>query len=42
MPVSAITPYSVYSDSGLPDTSRPSTTPVKASGTVSRMISGCQ
>ena len=38
MPVSAITPYKVYKDSGLPDTSSPSTTPVNASGTVSRMI----
>ena len=35
---SAITPYSVYSDSGLPVIRSPIATPVKASGTVTRII----
>ena len=42
MPVSATTPYRVNSESGFPDMSSPNTTPVKASGTVARIIAGCQ
>ena len=40
IPVSAITPYSVYRLSGLPVSNSPNTTPVKAMGIVARISSG--
>ena len=40
IPDNATTPYKVYKDNGLPVTNKPKTTPVNASGTVTKISNG--